>query len=247
MKGEDNSIEEVDSLNPEGKRQTQSKPDLTPLLTSPLSFLSFLSLPLFSSLFSSPLFSLSLSLCFSFLLLLLPLDLEIPKLSSKQDHPSSSSKPPASPPRRICVVTGGAGHFGKILISELLSKGKYDVIRAYDVVKPNYPDARVESSKGSILDSSGLYRVFEGAETVFHVASLVDLREEAHHQHQLRLVNVLGCQNVVNACVRRAVKKLVYTSSANACIEGKPVVLDERVAEKVLLKNLISTYGRTKL
>lgn len=166
--------------------------------------------------------------------------MEVPKLTTRQDVPQGQRT------KRICLVTGAAGFVGKGLVDRLASQGKFDVIRALDIVKPVAADPRVESVKGNILDPNGLYQHLEGVETVYHLASLIDLREEAHHQHQLRVVNVIGTQNVINACVRRGVQKLVYLSSAAAYFKGAGPVLTEENDATIVPRSLLSTYAKTK-
>ena len=52
----------------------------------------------------------------------------------------------------------------------------------------------------------------------FHVAGLVDTRSGPFHDKRLHTVNVLGTENVIAACRRVGVARLVFTSSAAAVI-----------------------------
>jgi len=147
--------------------------------------------------------------------------------------------------KRICVVTGGAGYLGRHLIAGLLEEGKYDVIRALDVVAPKTTDPRVVGIKGNILNYETLLTAFEGAEVVFHLASLVSLREDPHNQFTMQLVNIVGAQNVINACVRCGVLRLVYTSSAAAVYDGRKGKCSERDYEERPPK-IFTIYATTK-
>jgi len=92
------------------------------------------------------------------------------------------------------VVTSASGSFGKRLVVELSEKKEYDLIRALDVIPPKFNMENVENINGDIGDLFGLKRHFDGAETVFHVASVVSLREEEHRAQFIRKVNVVGSE-----------------------------------------------------
>jgi len=175
-----------------------------------------------------------------FTLITIHSELKVPKQVTVADRPSG-----APDGRRICVVTGASGFLGQKVVAALVEQGKYEVIRAMDVVAPKFTTPSVENINGNILDEACLLKSFQDVETVYHIASLIDLREEAHRQYKLRLVNVAGCQNVVNACIRKGVKKLVYTSSAAVTFDGKPGIFSEEHFEKNP-SVLITAYGQTK-
>jgi len=178
------------------------------------------------------------------------LDSPIPKITVPQLEPAPNSPVNTvanAKGKRICVVTGGAGYVGQHLIAGLLEEGKYDVIRALDVVGPKVTDPRVESIKGDILSIETLVAAFEGAEVVFHVASLISLREEPHRRYAMSLVNVVGAQNVINACVRCGVQRLVYTSSAAVVYDGRKGKCSERdYVERPPSPGVSVTYAKTK-
>ena len=159
------------------------------------------------------------------------------------------ASPPATRPepkikgKRIAVVTGAAGLVGQGLVAGLVEEGRYDIIRAIDVVSPRVLSDKVEAIRGNILDVEGLVRAFEGAETVFHVAALIHPREEAHRRQEIILVNVVGTQNVINAAVRCGVSKIIQTSSAGAVFDGRKGKNTERdyVEKPPVLDNVYAT------
>ena len=64
-----------------------------------------------------------------------------------------------------------------------------------------------------------------GQDVVFHVATAQYFGGEGSNSKKLMHgVNVLGTQNVIDACVIQEVPKLVYTSSASVVFEGKDLV-----------------------
>jgi len=60
---------------------------------------------------------------------------------------------------------------------------------------------------------------------VIHCASIVAL--DPNYSHKVHNVNIIGTQNIIDQCVKRKVKKLVYISSTGAIPElpgDQPIV-----------------------
>jgi dihydroflavonol-4-reductase len=111
------------------------------------------------------------------------------------------------------VVTGACGHIGANLVRALIEKGR--PVRALI-----HNDQRaltglgIETVKGDICDPESLYRAFTGAEVVYHLAANISLM--MNDWSLLHKVNVIGTRNVVDACIKSGVKRLVHFSSIEA-------------------------------
>lgn len=127
--------------------------------------------------------------------------------------------------RKKSVVTGAVGFVGGHLVDALVARG--DDVLATDVAKAAHrPD--VAYSRVDITDFDAVRRAIEGAEVVFHNASVVHTKQNL--QDQVWAVNLGGSRNVLRACRELGVKKLVYVSSASAVYEGHDIVNgDERM------------------
>jgi len=69
-----------------------------------------------------------------------------------------------------------------------------------------------ETVRGDVLDPASLDRVFEGADTVYHLAANISLSDT----RKMKMVNAVGTKNVVEACLRNRVRRLVHFSSIHA-------------------------------
>jgi dihydroflavonol-4-reductase len=133
----------------------------------------------------------------------------------------------------MIVITGASGLVGGNLERALLSQGRS--IRA--IV---HHDRRalegldVETVTADLTDPASLKKAFAGAETVYHLASSISIRMD--NWGELEQVNVEGTRNVVEACLRCGVEKLVYFSSIHAyqqepfdqpLDEDRPLLTDE--------------------
>lgn len=113
----------------------------------------------------------------------------------------------------VNVITGGKGYVGYALVKELASKGeKIRLLLRSD--SPVFDNIECEKIMGDVCDINILEKAFEGAETVYHVAGVVDI--SGKKDKQVWDVNVEGTKNVVAACKKAGVKTLIYVSSVDA-------------------------------
>lgn len=111
------------------------------------------------------------------------------------------------------LVTGATGFIGSHLVETLLERG-CDV-RALVRSKSGAPFLNkegVEQVVGELGDAASLARAASGVEVVFHAAALVGEWGTAREFHE---VNVLGTENVIAACEKSGVARLVAVSSSS--------------------------------
>jgi 2-alkyl-3-oxoalkanoate reductase len=124
------------------------------------------------------------------------------------------------------LVTGGGGFLGGAVVRRLRDRG--DEVRSFS--RGRYPalDAiGVTQIRGDLADAGAVSSAVEGCEAVFHVAAKAGVggRYAAYYQ-----ANVVGTQNVLAACQRHRVRRLVYTSSPSVVFDGRDMEgVDESV------------------
>jgi dihydroflavonol-4-reductase len=116
------------------------------------------------------------------------------------------------------LVTGGTGYLGVALL-KLLHQLYPRECTLYALVRKDSPKARlaglpIEFVTGDILHAPSLWKATKGIDVVFHVAGLVSFEQRRYRQ--LYKTNVVGTRNVVDACLKNGVKRLIYTSSTAA-------------------------------
>jgi dihydroflavonol-4-reductase len=123
------------------------------------------------------------------------------------------------------VITGAAGHVGTNLVRALLAQGR--PIRALvHVDRQSVAGLDVEVVKGDIRDQDSLLAAFSGAEVVYHLAAHISLLKE--EWPLLESVNITGTRNVVEACLRCGVSRLVHFSSIHTIAQApKNIPVDE--------------------
>ena len=160
----------------------------------------------------------------------------------------SKASPIATSKLGVCFVTGAAGFLGRNLVRRLLYEGL--VVRALVHNSPLTIDhPKLSCIRGDVCNLDDLLQACEGVDTVFHTAALISLLggRAAPEQYRDRAwqVNVVGTQNVIDACAGAAVKRLIYTSSVDVCFEGK--ALPDMNESLPYAQKFKSVYAETKV
>lgn len=111
------------------------------------------------------------------------------------------------------LVIGGTGFLGGEIVRQLLERGR--PVRTFCRRKVDVPKG-AELFLGDIKDAESLKKACQGIETVYHTASWPNI---SVHWKPFYETNVLGAQNVVDACLENGVRKLIYTSSASVSFD----------------------------
>ena len=144
---------------------------------------------------------------------------------------------------KLSVITGGRGYVGFALVKELEERGeKMRLLLRSD--SDDFDGIECEKFMGDITDLDQLREAFKGADTVYHIAGLVDITDD--RADLLWQVNVEGTKNVVTACKECGVKTLIYCSSVDAIDVarfGDGIITE---ISKFVPENLEGTYAKTK-
>lgn len=149
-----------------------------------------------------------------------------------------------------CLVIGGAGFIGSFVVTELL-KEKVAKVIVYDNFargKKEYLDEALQDKRceifpvgGDIREMDILNEAMKGVDYVFCLAAMWLLHCKDYPRTAFD-VNIAGTFNVLEACVKNNVKKLVWSSSAS--VYGDAVELPMTEAHPYNNKNF---YGATKI
>ena len=125
------------------------------------------------------------------------------------------------------LVTGGTGSFGKAFVTAVLEqypKVKRLVVYSRDELK-QFEMAQVFPKKefpalryfiGDVRDGARLKRAMEGIDIVIHAAALKQVPTAEYNPFECIKTNVLGAQNVIEACMDSGVKRVVALSTDKA-------------------------------
>ncbi len=123
-----------------------------------------------------------------------------------------------------CLVTGGSGFLGNALSKALLDRGCN--VRVLDIVPPQFSHDNLEYVNYDLRNADEMVKACDGMDTVFHMAASICLMGGCGVTKEYRKnaydINVEGTRNIITACHKTSVKRLVYTSSNNVTFNGYP-------------------------
>lgn len=138
------------------------------------------------------------------------------------------------------LVTGGGGFLGSAVCAQLAARGHS--VRAFNRSAPT-PTATggLEQRRGDIADRDAVFAAADGVDAIVHSAGKVGAWGPAHEYHD---INVCGTDNVLAACARHGIRKLVFTSSPSVVQHGRDIEgADESLPYP---EHFASVYAQTK-
>jgi nucleoside-diphosphate-sugar epimerase len=114
------------------------------------------------------------------------------------------------------LVTGGGGFLGRAIVRLLrdrddqirsFSRGRYEALEVLGVAQ----------IQGDLADADAVAAAARGCDVVFHVAAKAGVAGSYENYYR---ANVLGTDNVIAACQKHGVARLVYTSSPSVVFDG---------------------------
>ena len=125
------------------------------------------------------------------------------------------------------LITGGTGSFGKAFVKTVLTRYpdiKRLVVYSRDELKQfemsqQFPGNRYTGLRyfiGDVRDQDRLRRAMEGIDVVIHAAALKQVPAAEYNPFECIKTNVLGAQNVIEACFDTNVQRVVALSTDKA-------------------------------
>jgi FlaA1/EpsC-like NDP-sugar epimerase len=148
---------------------------------------------------------------------------------------------------KTVLVTGAGGSIGQELCRQiarwnpekiiLLGHGENSIFETFQVLKENYPSLSIVTSIADIRDASRIDREFDknNPQVVFHTAAHKHVPLMEVNVEDCILNNVLGTQNVINACKKTNVERLILISTDKAIRPVSVMGASKRLAEMLVL------------
>lgn len=161
------------------------------------------------------------------------------------------------------LVTGAAGFIGSHLVERLLALGCR--VRAFvhyngggyrhnlELLSREAQRA-IEEVSGDLTDPYAVDAAIAGQEVVFHLAALIAIPYSYRAPAAYVATNVMGTLNVLEACRRHGVQRLVHTSTSEVYGTAQYVPIDEQhpqvaqspyAASKIAADKLVESFQRS--
>ena len=129
--------------------------------------------------------------------------------------------------QKSILVTGGTGSFGKRFVGTILKQFpdiKRLVVYSRDELKQfemaqEFPESQYKQIRyfiGDVRDKERLSYAVEGIDTVVHAAALKQVPAAEYNPLEAIKTNILGAQNLIEACIDKGVKQVVALSTDKA-------------------------------
>ena len=129
---------------------------------------------------------------------------------------------------KTILVTGGTGSFGKKFIKTIFERYEpkkiivysRDELKQYEMqLSPDFLkyENRVRYFIGNVRDLPRLKMAMENVDIVIHAAALKQVPACEYNPFEAVKTNVIGGQNVIDACFECGVKKVIALSTDKAC------------------------------
>jgi UDP-N-acetylglucosamine 4,6-dehydratase (inverting) len=125
------------------------------------------------------------------------------------------------------LITGGTGSFGQAFVAEVIRRFSQiqrlvvfsrDELKQFEMAQ-KFPESKHKNLRffiGDVRDRDRLRRALEGIDTVVHAAALKQVPAAEYNPMEFIHTNVLGAENLVEACVDAGVKRVVALSTDKA-------------------------------
>jgi UDP-N-acetylglucosamine 4,6-dehydratase len=125
------------------------------------------------------------------------------------------------------LITGGTGTFGKAFVKTIIERFpevkrlvvfSRDELKQYEMGQ-QFPDSKYSVLRyfiGDVRDADRLRRAMEGVDVVIHAAALKQVPAAEYNPFECIKTNVIGAQNVIEACMDTGVKRVVALSTDKA-------------------------------
>lgn len=121
------------------------------------------------------------------------------------------------------LVTGGTGSFGQAFIRRLLTDHRpsrvvvysRDELKQYEMAQ-HFTQSELRFFIGDVRDLARLERALKGVDIVVHAAALKQVPAAEYNPIECIKTNVIGGENVINACLNQGVDKVIALSTDKA-------------------------------
>jgi len=125
------------------------------------------------------------------------------------------------------LITGGTGSFGQAFVAEAIRRYpgvrrlvvfSRDELKQFEMAQ-KYPESKCDFIRffiGDVRDRARLRRALEGIDTVVHAAALKQVPAAEYNPMEFIHTNVLGAENLIEACVDAGVKRVIALSTDKA-------------------------------
>lgn len=142
---------------------------------------------------------------------------------------------------KTLLITGGTGSFGNAVLNRFVNTDIKE-IRIFSRDEKKQDDMRRELNNdkvkfyiGDVRDYGSLYKALKGVDYVFHAAALKQVPSCEFYPMEAVKTNIIGAENLLNAAINNAVKKVIVLSTDKAVYPINAMGMSKAMLEKIMI------------
>ncbi|MGF1883267.1 polysaccharide biosynthesis protein [Vibrio splendidus] len=139
------------------------------------------------------------------------------------------------------LITGGTGSFGNAVLDRFLDTDIQEIRifsrdeKKQDDMRKKYNSPKLKFYIGDVRDYSSILSATRGVDFVYHAAALKQVPSCEFHPMEAVKTNVLGTENVLEACIANEVSRVVCLSTDKAVYPINAMGISKAMMEKVIV------------
>lgn len=142
---------------------------------------------------------------------------------------------------KILCITGGTGSFGNAVLARFLNTDIKEIRifsrdeKKQDDMRKRYDSPKLKFYIGDVRDYNSILSATRGVDFVYHAAALKQVPSCEFHPMEAVKTNVLGTENVLEACIANEVSRVVCLSTDKAVYPINAMGISKAMMEKVMV------------
>ncbi|EJG1657037.1 polysaccharide biosynthesis protein [Vibrio parahaemolyticus] len=142
---------------------------------------------------------------------------------------------------KVLLITGGTGSFGNAVLDRFLETDIKEIRifsrdeKKQDDMRKKYNSPKLKFYIGDVRDYNSILSATRGVNFVYHAAALKQVPSCEFHPMEAVKTNVLGTENVLEACIANEVSRVVCLSTDKAVYPINAMGISKAMMEKVIV------------
>lgn len=143
--------------------------------------------------------------------------------------------------KKTLLITGGTGSFGNAVLDRFLETDIKEIRifsrdeKKQDDMRKKYNSPKLKFYIGDVRDYNSILSATRGVDFVYHAAALKQVPSCEFHPMEAVKTNVLGTENVLEACIANEVSRVVCLSTDKAVYPINAMGISKAMMEKVIV------------
>lgn len=139
------------------------------------------------------------------------------------------------------LITGGTGSFGNAVLDRYLTTDIKEIRifsrdeKKQDDMRKKYNSKKLKFFIGDVRDYNSVLNATRGVNFVFHAAALKQVPSCEFHPMEAVKTNILGTENVLDACIANNISRVVCLSTDKAVYPINAMGISKAMMEKIIV------------